>query len=70
MSVKNVLFAVITCSILWLLPMSLTATDPYKLPSVRNLKLNGLMTYDNHKDGNIFGLYSYSVNNPSERKLR
>ena len=69
MSVKNVLFAVITCSILWLLPMSLTATDPCKLPSVRNLKLNGLMTYDNHKDGNIFGLYSYSVNNPSERKL-
>ena len=31
--------------------------------------MNGLMTYDNHKDGNIFGLYSYSVNNPSERKL-
>ncbi len=40
-----------------------------RLPSARNLKINGLMTYDTHKDGNLFGLYSYYAATPGVRKL-
>ena len=40
-----------------------------RLPSAGNLKINGLMTYDTHKDGNLFGLYSYKAATPGVRKL-
>lgn len=45
------------------------ASSSHKLPSLNNFRLNGLMTYDTHKDGNIFGHYSYSVKNPAQREL-
>lgn len=55
-------------------PKTLTNSSPSrtstlkKAPSLKNLRINALMTYDNDKDVNTFGLYSYSVTNPVQRK--
>lgn len=37
-------------------------------PSLENLRINGIVTYDKNKDVNTFGLYSYSVIKPVQRK--
>jgi len=39
-----------------------------KAPSIENLRLNGIMIYDNNKDVNTFGLYSYTATAPVQRK--
>lgn len=45
------------------------SAEPAKAPAFENLKINGLMTYDNMRDGNIFGHYSYLAVNPAKREL-
>lgn len=65
---KNV-FSTAMLILALLLPAGLCARSSQKSPSLNNLRLNGLMTYDTNKDGKIFGHYSYSVKNPSDRKL-
>ena len=37
-------------------------------PSLSNLKLNGAVVYDENKDVNTFGLYSFSAQAPVTRK--
>ena len=39
-----------------------------KAPSIENTRLNGIVIYDNDKDVNTFGLYSYNVTSPVRRK--
>ena len=39
-----------------------------KAPSLKNLKINGVLTYDNDRDVNIFGVYSYNAMAPVARE--
>lgn len=48
----------------------LTAGGATKAPSIENTRLNGIVIYDNDKDVNTFGLYSYSVTSPIKRKAQ
>lgn len=41
---------------------------PAKAPSQKNLRLRGLMTYDNKKDVTNYGVYDYTVTTPIARK--
>lgn len=40
-----------------------------KAPSLKNVRVNALMTYDNDRDVNTFGVYAYTVTNPVRRKM-
>lgn len=44
------------------------AQTPAKSASQKNLRLRGLMTYDNAKDVNNFGVYDYTATAPVSRK--
>lgn len=44
------------------------AQGPAKSASQKNLRLRGLMTYDNAKDVNNFGVYDYTATAPVSRK--
>ena len=44
------------------------AQTPAKAASQKNLRLRGLMTYDNAKDVNNFGVYDYTTTAPVSRK--
>ena len=39
-----------------------------KAPSLKNLKINGVLTYDNDRDVNLFGVYSYNAIAPVARE--
>lgn len=44
------------------------AAAAYKAPSQKNLRIRGLMTYDNKKDVTNYGVYDYTVTTPISRK--
>lgn len=49
--------------------MADTSTKNHRSPSLENIRINGIVTYDSNKDVNTLGLYSYNVTNPIQRKL-
>ncbi len=50
--------------------MAQTASAPVKVPSQKNMRIRGLMTYDNNKDVTNYGVYDYTVTTPISRKLQ
>lgn len=45
-----------------------TAVTPDNAPSQKNMRIRGLMTYDNKKDVTNYGIYDYTVTKPITRK--